>query len=567
MGWNVEKSVGVTDLALAVAVAMFDFLDAMKRIVFSLVLFAVVSVAYYWVKPESVGEIRDEQADSMVLSESEESAKQETEPAYVDFESEPLAANELLIPEGAIEDELSLQFPDEGAWVKFLEKARKQGLRVISSDERLRAVRLKLMDAGDAARIADMAGELVELDFNYEVFAPLPPAPGIAGRGTVGFDQSALQWLGVPQDNATWGEGVKIAILDSGVEQHPVLSERTITAVSLTEDGVVDGGGHGTAIASIIAGGEGLGVAPAAELLSIQVLGEDGRGDSFTLAQGIVEAVDRGAEIISMSLGSFGYSSILSDAVEYAQSRNVLMVASSGNEARSEITYPARYDAVIGVAAVDASGQQTTFSNYGEGVDIAAPGVEVIAAWESEQWVSFSGTSAAVPFVVGAIAGVMSGEGISRPRAAYDLLAEYANDTGETGVDVRTGSGNLNLERVLERNEVGIVDAALADVFVDLSSESEGQVPVIMTVENRGTQFLNSVELLYSVSGSPSRSILLGPLAVGDESSYTTSVSTDRLYSDEGVAVAATSRIALSEDMKANNDGREVQFRFVSGSE
>ncbi|MCL4164776.1 UNVERIFIED_CONTAM: hypothetical protein GTU68_019745, partial [Idotea baltica] len=362
-----------------------------------------------------------------------------------------------------------------------------------------------------------------------------------------------------------WGKGVRIAVLDSGIGEHSILENQSISSIDVigTSNASADGAGHGTAIASIIGGSNGLGIAPAASLTSVRVLGEDGMGDSFTLAEGIIEAVDSGAQIISMSLGSFGYSSVLSDAVEYADSRGVLMVASTGNEGLAEITYPARFEQVIGVAAVDANGQHSNFSNYGTGVDIAAPGVGVAAAWTDDEWVSFSGTSAAVPFVVGGIAGVMSSESLSRPSDAYQLLVEYANDTGATGVDQRTGAGNLNLERVLERNEPGIVDAALADVYIDLDSEANGQVPVVMTVENRGTQFLNSVELLYSVNGSAERSIFLGALAAGEEASYTFAVQESGLFSDEGLGFVASSQISLLEDTKPYNDGREVQFRFV----
>ena len=116
------------------------------------------------------------------------------------------------------------------------------------------------------------------------------------------------------------------------------------------------------------------------------------RGDSFTLAEGIVAAVDQGAKVLSLSLGSGGEGIVLRKAVDYALKKGAVIVASAGNDALSQVTYPAAYSDVIGVSAVDAAGKLADFSNIGEGVNLAAPGIGLHSAWLDDGEVSFSGT-------------------------------------------------------------------------------------------------------------------------------------------------------------------------------
>ncbi len=538
----------------------------MKRIVFSVFLFVVVSIAYHLMKQDDamVEQIEVSRVEPKAVGKSEVESE-----ALSDLRDEILALAEEFeedvgeaLPEGVIEDELVLRFPTEASLQAFLDRAKTAGLEVLGSDRRMKAARVRLSASMDAARVGELGGENAELDFNYEVVVPEVPRAYLEGIGNVGFDQYALEWLGVPRDNQSWGEGVKVAILDGGVTSHEVLDGGRISSYDLVDGGGLNG--HGTAVASIIGGGNGVGIAPAAELISVRVLDADGKGDSFTLAQGIVQAVESGAQVISMSLGSFGYSSVLEEAVAYADSRGVLMVASAGNDGQSSVTYPARFESVIGVASVDANAQHSAFSNFGDGVNIAAPGVGVVAAWENEEWVSFSGTSASVPFVAGAVAGLMSEESMRDPRDAYDLLLDYVNDTGAPGQDARTGAGVLNLGRVLERNEMGILDVAVADVFLDVDNAIDGRVPVILSVQNRGTSFVNSIELQFTLGERLPQEIQLGALSSGEVASFVTEVSEEQLFIEGGLEFFAKSVVGGgSVDSKTSNDERAGSFWLV----
>ena len=125
-------------------------------------------------------------------------------------------------------------------------------------------------------------------------------------------------------------------------------------------------------MASIIAGWNNPGIAPASEILSYRVLDNDGYTDSYTLAEAIIAATDAGAEIINVSLGSKGDSGLVRRAVDYSISQGALIVAATGNEGIGSISYPAAIDGVVAVAANDAVGQHVDFANSGKILRVVA---------------------------------------------------------------------------------------------------------------------------------------------------------------------------------------------------
>ncbi len=467
-------------------------------------------------------------------------------------------------PDGlAKQGELLVSFADLQSYRDFLASAEHNGIRIIDRNDFLNSIRLGVDDEEAASRIRDLAGSDASFDYNYVVAAPTSPQPSPSGRAGVPFENQALEWLGVPREHEDWGQGVKIAILDTGVAEHFILGDKSIERkmlVESTKNPDSEYNGHGTAIASILIGEDGLGIAPAADLISIQVMDSDGLGDSFTLAEGIIEAVDSGASVISMSLGSYGYTRVLDDAVSYALSKGVALVASAGNDGANVVPYPAQFQGVIGVGAIDADSQRAEFSNYSPSVDIAAPGVGVFAAWGDEEWISFSGTSAAAPYVSGSIAATLSLNPSLDPQEAADLLFQYADDGGAPGVDVETGNGTLNIDRVLSRDKPNIYDAAVGDFYLDYSQATESAIPLLVTVENRGTERLNSVSMEIVQNGGFPQKVYLGSLLENETTAHTIYLDRAQLAPEFGYTIQAETIISGREDFRSNNDAKSASL-------
>src|SRR3989344_2769912 len=211
---------------------------------------------------------------------------------------------------------------------------------------------------------------------------------------------------------------VDIAIVDTGVNyNHPDLQSKIVFSVNCTltncpSGQTTDPDGHGTHVAGIAAAvtNNNLGIAGVSwnsRIMSIKVLDDTGRGYYSWITNGIIWAVDNGAEIINLSLGGTSYSSTLENAVNYAWSKGVLITAASGNSGTSKPFYPAYFQKVMAVAATSSNDAKASFSNYGTWVDVAAPGVSIISTYKNG-YEYLSGTSMSTPFVSGLAALVIS---------------------------------------------------------------------------------------------------------------------------------------------------------------
>ena len=364
---------------------------------------------------------------------------------------------------------------------------------------------------------------------NYAVRVPSPQVDVSAGSQSA-FGHRALRWLGVNGDISMWGNGVTVAVLDTAtMGSQPSSAGTAVTRFDLVDEPVPDASsafvGHGTAVASLLVGhGEDLqGISPAIDLLAIAVMDSTGGGDVFTVAEGIVLAVDRGADLINMSLGTDFDAAVLRRAVAYANEHDVLIVASTGNSAASAVTYPARYETVMAVSAIGADGEHAGFANTGAAVDIAAPGLGVYAAWTDDAVISFSGTSTAVPFVTGALAAMISMDERMTADEARSILLEYADDNGFPGEDEVFGAGVLNVRRIMEREESGIHDMSIASHYLVTSHDDLETVTIVVSAQNRGTEPVATASLAVRV-GESERFYNFRDVAVGESVSRTLNV-------------------------------------------
>jgi subtilisin family serine protease len=258
-------------------------------------------------------------------------------------------------------------------------------------------------------------------------------------------DQGALTRVGAAQAHAyTLGSGVLVAIVDTGIElDHPALDgQLALPGVEMGEpsapgddraenldsnqDGLVDGAlGHGTHIAGIVHA-----IAPGARLLPVRVLDSDGVGNAFAVAHGIVAAVGRGATVINLSLGLSGLSQCVVQAIDFAVAHGASVVAAAGNEGLETVDLPAAYSPVLAVTGTDATDHKAEFSNYGAGVDLAAPSTSILSTFVDRGYATWSGTSMAVPFASGTAALLHSylvARGMDSAPLVDDALREGAS--------------------------------------------------------------------------------------------------------------------------------------------
>lgn len=234
-------------------------------------------------------------------------------------------------------------------------------------------------------------------------------------------EEERVNWagsiLGVPRVWVqTMGEGIKVAVLDTGVDvDHPDLKDGIIATHDFTGDGVEDVNGHGTHCAGIIGAHLNnvgfVGVAPKAELLIAKVLGNDGSGAFSWIADGVLWAVEQGADIISMSLGGPTSSHRLYQAIHVALAKGVMVICAAGNEGslfQNSIGYPGRYGGVITVASHDENGNRSGFSSRGGEIDVMAPGSNIWSTYVNGSYAELSGTSMATPFVSGLAALILA---------------------------------------------------------------------------------------------------------------------------------------------------------------
>jgi len=253
--------------------------------------------------------------------------------------------------------------------------------------------------------------------------------------------------------------GVKVGIVDTGIRAtHEDLSGKVADCAqsqgSIQEGSCADDNGHGTHVAGTIAArannGKGVaGVAFNSPLAICKALsGPLGQGSTSDVANCITYLADKGARVISMSLGG-GDSTTLHDAVQYAYKNGsgALLVAAAGNDGNGTLNYPAGYSEVVSVAATDNRDQRASFSDANGDVEVAAPGVNVLSAYNSNDtsYATLSGTSMATPHVSGVAAVIFDRNPSLTAAQARDKLDASVDDLGAPGRDTSYGFGRVNL--------------------------------------------------------------------------------------------------------------------------
>lgn len=279
------------------------------------------------------------------------------------------------------------------------------------------------------------------------------------------------------------GAGVTVAVLDTGVAKVDDLDAgRLLQGFNFVtgQPGADDDHGHGTHVAGTIAqatgnGKGGAGMAPAARILPLKVLGASGGGDSAGISLAIRAAADMGAQVINLSLGGGGRSEAMAAAIAYARRKGVFVACAAGNSGGRGVSYPAAYPGAFAVSAAGPQGVLAPYSTFGPEVKLAGPGGDKSQGEEKgvlQQTIDpdegkgapegalrwFQGTSMATPHVAGAAALLVS-VGVTNPAAIEGLLMQTAASPGSWGSG---GSDPHPLAPMAEKYGAGLLDAGAA---------------------------------------------------------------------------------------------------------
>ena len=367
-----------------------------------------------------------------------------------DPEGAPYVAGELLV---AYEPGTS-----EEAEETVVRRSGARTLENLPGDVRLVSFPAIRREASEAVRERALARALAYLghkaaveavDYNYlrEPYF-IPNDPMLANQWGLISARFGGAW------NDAKGGRAKVAIVDSGAySNHPDIG-RIVAQRDFVEDDAVadDDNGHGTHVTGIAGAltDNGKGVAGGCfdcELLIAKVMGRIGFTTDSRIVKGINWSANHGADVVNLSLGGSGDSSVLRTAVDRAYGRGALVVAAAGNEGTNVPQYPAAYSKVIAVSATTADGRLARFSSRGDWVDLAAPGTDILSTRMSGGYDRMSGTSMSAPFVSG-LAGLLASRGMSAD-SIRQRMQTTAKDLGPAGDDPQFGHGRIDADNAV----------------------------------------------------------------------------------------------------------------------
>lgn len=302
----------------------------------------------------------------------------------------------------------------------------------------------------------DIAGSL---NTPAEEFSSNPYEYQIPPAITDGSGVEVLPWnvemvAGDPRTRTYRGAGVKVAVIDSGIDNHDDLDTAGWVDFSDTVYGFkpTDNSGHGSAAAGVIyarvSGFGMIGIASDADVYSVKVLDKDNKAMVSSVIQAIEWCIQNDMDIINMSFGMDESSAALKYAIDRAEEAGILMIAAAGNTGGA-LQYPAAYENVVAVGAVDESAQPADFSARGSALDLTAPGVDVQSTGFMGSYTITSGTSAAAAHVTG-VAAVLKGLDPTKSNESItNLMKASAYKPGFSGRNDQYGYGIVSLENAL----------------------------------------------------------------------------------------------------------------------
>ena len=283
--------------------------------------------------------------------------------------------------------------------------------------------------------------------------------PGYKIQWAISYTESNKAWRLVKQKRE-----VRVAVLDTGVDYtHPDLKNRVLKSKGYdfvnNDNDPMDDHGHGTHVAGIIAaeannrkGISGIAGPLDVRIIPVKVLNSKGEGRSDIIAHGIRYAVDSGADIINLSLGTRGKTRDISNAIKYARNKGVFVVAAAGNDNMDADNFsPTGDNGVYAVSAITPAYKKAPFSNYGDRIQGAAPGIKIVSTVPQGGYEAWDGTSMSAPVVSGVAAIIKANTPELTPDQIEKLLNETAVDIMTKGKDPYTGYGLVDAYRAVKK--------------------------------------------------------------------------------------------------------------------
>lgn len=350
--------------------------------------------------------------------------------------------------------------------------------------------------------------------------------------GTVDSDIDAPQaW-----DSRTDSNSIIVAVIDTGVDySHPELAQNMWTDSNgfygydfvNGDNDPMDDHGHGTHCAGIIGakGDNGVGITGinwTARIMAVKFLDSAGRGFVSDAALAINYAVENGARVLSNSWGSEYYSQVLQDAVNDAHTKGVIVIAAAGNDGDTRFNYPAACDNVISIAATDANDRKAGFSTYGNWVDLAAPGVDILSTIPSG-YRTWSGTSMACPHVAGACTMLLAENPMLTPDELCGIVMATTDRIFDPNEQICISNGRLNLYKAVSAADpsTGVINLDKTSYpcsgTVNISARDRdlsGQGNVSVTISASNGDYETATLAETAQSGRFSGTIPTGPGAV-----------------------------------------------------
>jgi len=327
----------------------------------------------------------------------------------------------------------------------------------------------------------------------------------------------------------TTGNNVTVAVIDGGIDDtHTLLAGKTSTGYDYVDDdqyafdelGGINSG-HGTFVAGLVHL-----VAPDAEIKAYRITNPSGEGDGFTLAKAIEQAVLDGCDVINLSVVLTYEHFAVRDAIDFARSQNVSVIAAAGNTFRELPVYPAANDNTFAVTAVDSLNHLANFSSYGTHIDVCAPGTNIYSAYQDDGYAWWSGTSFAAPFVAGQVA-LLKELFPSEPV----ILLENVIRSSAVNID------NLN-ESYVGKIGNGLIDPLLSLNLMNSTDSLFADPDTLYFTMEEGAQYLVVLEETFALTSTNAPALYVGRITgIGGDEVFLIPEDSLYGYTDDSITV------------------------------